>query len=170
MMVRMERMREARFFDTTHSLAMDQELGIRLAELGPFERIDEPLYEVTLHGDHLSQKLEQKEAALLYIVQKTLAREPYLRDRCLLREATGQVHLRLASAAYSQEAAPLARRHLSTTFRVWPWAWRRPSTLLLALKVLLGRRFVQSVAKRMGRGTGPKWQRNRSPRDDPRDP
>jgi hypothetical protein len=157
MMVRMESLRKAGFFDTSHRLAMDQELGIRLAELGAFERIDEPLYEVTLHGDHLSQNLAQKEAALLYIIEKSFARDPYCKDHLLRREATAQVHLRLAAGFYIQERASQARLHLLRALRLWPRFIGRSHVLLLALKSVLGRRFVRRAGRLLGGGTGPRW-------------
>ena len=158
MMVRMESLRRASFFDTSHRLAMDQELGIRLAEMGPFERIDEPLYEVTLHGDHISQDLSRKEAALLYIIEKHFNRQPYCRDQGLRREATAQVHLRLARGAYTQELAPQARRHLVSALRLRPRLGLRPGVLLLVLKTLIGRRHVRRMGRWLRRGAGPRWQ------------
>jgi glycosyltransferase involved in cell wall biosynthesis len=157
MMVRTESIRRVGFFDTTHRLAMDQELGIRLAETGPFERIDEPLYEVTLHGDHLSRNLERKEAALLYIIEKHCGREPYLRDEELRREATANVYLRLASGAYTQDLTARARVCLARSLQLWPRFVWRSSFLLLALKIQLGRKWARRIGRLMGRGDGPRW-------------
>ncbi|MBD3236421.1 MAG: glycosyltransferase, partial [Candidatus Eisenbacteria bacterium] len=141
-------------FDTRHRVAMDRELGIRLAQLGPFELIPAPLYEYRLHPDQISQDLEPREAAARYILGRLAHVAPHGNDHRLLTAAEAQMHLQLARLAYIRGVDDRARQHLAAALRADPALARDRSVQLLRVKSRLGRGAVRRIGRLVGRRAG----------------
>ena len=159
-MIRAEAIRKVGPFDTTHRVAMDREMGIRLAQVGRFDVIEAPLYELTLHQTHVSQDICKREKAAFYMLAKALRMEPYCRDRALKRHATGVMRRELARLCYMHGASRKARAHLAAALAADPSLYFRPQVFFLGLKVLLGREAVQRIGRALGVRSHPKWARH----------
>jgi len=156
-MVRAEAMRRAGPFETRFRAGMDREMGMRLARRGDFEVIAEPLYEVELHGAHVSQDMATREAASTFILNKLIADGELPAGGASERQARARMHLELAALGYVLAQTPHARRHLAAARRAHPLAFARPAVLYLAAKIAIGRPGVRRLARVLGRRREVQW-------------
>ena len=145
---------EAGPFDTAYRVAMDREWGMRMAQLGEFAVVREPLYDYTLHDAHISRHIEPREAAAAYVLAKIRSGAglfaPHAADRMLLRQAEGHMHLQLARLAYSHHDRGGAARHAGQAARACPGLLVRTGLAGLMAKIALagGRRWTRGDTRR----------------------
>ncbi len=150
-------------FDTAHRVAMDRELGMRLAQVGKFAVLREPLYEYTLHDEHISQHISPREAAAEHVWETIRSGQglygAHRGDRGLLARARGEMSLQLARLSYSQWMYGRSIRHCAGAIGSHlPVLWRAGAFVLLIKAILggLGTRRLFSAGGQAGRR---QWQR-----------
>ncbi|MBD3336682.1 MAG: glycosyltransferase [Candidatus Eisenbacteria bacterium] len=144
-------------FDTTHRVAMDLELMTRVLRRGRIDVIQQPLYEITLHTSHISQNVTAKEKAYGYILRKVFGHEPFRSDRRLQRESEAGMFLSLSRLAYVHHLNKQSRGYLIKALRAAPRALARPASISFTLKVALGRRKVNALARFLGLSSESGW-------------
>lgn len=144
-------------FDTTFRVGMDREWGMRLAQIGPFDLIPEPLYEYTLHRGHISQQVTEREKAAEYVLAKALALLPAAARPDIARDATAEMHLQLARLAYVHDDGPRAREHVRAALASRGELARRGGVMALRAKILLGRRRVRLLGRCLPWRRRPQW-------------
>ena len=150
-MIRAEALRKVGPFDTRHRVGMDRELGMRLAQVGRFDVIEEALYEFTLHAEHVSLDFARREEAARHVWDTIVGLEPMRRDPSLVRRARAKMHLQLAHLAYGTGAGRSSRQHLAAAVRSDPSLGLRPPVMRLVPKAWLGRDRVRRLGRLLGR-------------------
>lgn len=156
-MVRRSAAEAADPFDTAFRVGMDREWGMRIAQQGPFDVIEEPLYEYRLHEGQISQDLALRQQAARHVLERISSRGPCRGDPGLRRVAAAEMHLQLARLAYLHEDGREADLHWRAAVALRAGLLVSPAALLLRLKVLLGRRRVRQLGGWLRRGGRPRW-------------